>query len=172
MSYEPPEALPPSKSRANDSPLADLNHPQLKQPETIDINIIRDARVATESWISALGPIEHWPRIFREKYDEACCDTVAVSTQVAIDTFLGKVVQHIDNGKQILKGFEQCNLVRNPLTKSQVDGDFLLAGDILTTLHRGIALLEARLELLAPSGAHLHDLHSTIRQHESFVDLV
>ena len=123
-----------------------------------------------ENWTSTLGPVEDWPRVFRDKYDEACCDTAAPSTQTAIDVFLGQVEEHVRVGKSILAGIEKCSLVRLPLSQS-IEGDRLLAGDLMATLHRGIAILEARLEIHAPSGPLGSDLHSNIRRYPGSEDL-
>ena len=54
-------------------------------------------------------------------------------------------------GKDILGGLEKCAAVK--LLQFQCDeGDRLLAGDLMRTLHCSDTLLEARLELHAPSG--------------------
>jgi hypothetical protein len=140
-------------------------HKQLSPTDTCYIDILCRVRLATESWTTNLGPVEDWPRVFREKYDEACCDTTTSTTQVAIDIFLGQVGAHVQMGKSILTGLEECSLARQ-------EGDQLLARDIMTTLHRGIAILEARLELLAPSGPNFSSLQSDIRRHREFDDLV
>lgn len=166
LSREPPPILPGTANvvlRAPDDPALPT--------DTSGIDILRKVRQAMESWTSALGPVEDWPRIFREKYDEACCDTTASSTQAAIDLLLRQVGDHVRIGKSILAGIQECSLVKLPLSQS-VEGDRLLAGDIVATLHRGIAILEARLEIHAPSGPHVSDLHSTIRRHREFTDLL
>src|ERR1700683_4784206 len=97
--------------------------------DTSGIDKIRQVRSAMENWTSTLGPVEDWPRVFREQYDEACLDTTTKTKQDAIDTFLGQV-------------------------EELAEADWLLAGDLMRTLHRGVAVLEARLEIHAPSGPH------------------
>lgn len=159
-SYHPPLRL---------AVLPDLPSSNQASPTDISsIDRLRQVRLAMENWTSNLGPVEDWPRVFREKYDEACCDTSASTTQVAIDVFLGQVGEHVKIGKSILAGIA---LVQLPLSKS-MEGDRLLAGDMMATLHRGIAILEARLEIHAPAGAHVSILHSSIRRHHEFEDLV
>jgi hypothetical protein len=136
--------------------------------DTSGIDLIRNVRSALEKWTSTLGPIDDWPRIFREQYDEACINTDARSTQASIDLFLQQVGEHVRVGKDIIVGLEGCSAVT--LSRSQVaEGDRLLAGDLMRTLHRGVALLEARLELHAPSGPHVSPLHSSIRRHKEFI---
>jgi hypothetical protein len=117
-----------------------------------------------ENWTASLGPVEDWPHVFREQYNEACLDTTAPTTQMAINTFLRQVEEHVRSGKNIIAGLESCTAVK--LSRShRVEGDQLLAGDLMKTLHCGVALLEARLELHAPSGAHVSSLHSNIHHH-------
>lgn len=130
--------------------------------DTSGIDMIRRIRSAMENWTSALGPVEDWPRVFREQYDEACVNTTAPTTQAAIDGFLGQVGEHVRIGKDIIAQLESCQCQR-------AEADWLLAGDLMRTLHCGVALLEARLEIHAPSGAHLSPLHSSICRHEEFV---
>ena len=138
--------------------------------DTTGIDMIHRVRGAMENWTAALGPVEDWPRVFREQYDEACINTTAPTTQVAINVFLGQVEEHVRVGKDIIAGLEGCTAVK--LTHSQsAEGDRLLAGDLMRTLHRGVALLEARLELHAPSGPHTSPLQSNIRRHEEFLSL-
>ena len=136
--------------------------------DTSGIDMIRQVRSAVEKWTSDLGPVEDWPRIFRELYDEACLDTSSRTTQESIDVFLRQVGEHVRNGKEILSGLERCAVVSLPRAQC-AEGDRLLAGDLMRTLHRGVALLEARLELHAPSGAQPSPLHSNICRHVEFV---
>ena len=70
------------------------------------IELIQKVHSALEQWVSALGPINNWPRIFCEKYDEACIDTTAQTTQDTIDIFLGQVGEHVRIGKDIIAGLE------------------------------------------------------------------
>jgi hypothetical protein len=131
------------------------------------INTIRHIRSTIEKWTSSLGPVENWPCVFREQYNEACLDTDAPTTQTAIDNFLQQVEEHVRIGKDILGGLEKCAVVKLPRTQCD-EGDRLLAGDLMRTLHRSVALLEARLELHAPSGPQESALQSNIRRHEEF----
>jgi hypothetical protein len=121
-----------------------------------------------ETWTSALGPVEEWPRVFQEQYDEACTNTTASTTQAAINIFLGQVGEHVRVGKDIIVRLESFMMVKFPQSQ-YAEGDCLLAGDLLRTLHRGVAVLEVRLEIHAPSGAHPSPLHSNMRRHEEFV---
>jgi hypothetical protein len=132
------------------------------------IDLIRNVRTALANWTAALGPVEDWPRVFREQYDEACVNTTAPTTQAAIDIFLGQVGEHVRVGKDIIVGLERFAAFEHPQVQSAT-ADGLLVGDMLRTLHRGVAVLEARLELYAPSGAHVSPLQSAIRRHEEFI---
>lgn len=132
------------------------------------IDLIRRVRSALDNWTSTLGPIEDWPRAFRDGYDKACMDTDAPTTQVAIDIFLGQVQEHVRIGKDIIGGLERCAALRFTPFES-IKADQLLAGDLMRMLHRGVALLEARLELYAPTGANPSPLHSSLRRHEEFI---
>lgn len=159
MSIQPPVSYdevdldfdPPSQS--NDSNNID---------SATDISIVCNARLAVSNWTSALGPVEEWPKIFREKYNEACCSTVAHTTQESIDLFLKQVVEHVRVGRSILKGVEECRSVKYPFSAGR-NGDYLLAGDLMATL--------PRLEIHAPSGPHISDLHSSIRRHYDPLDM-
>jgi hypothetical protein len=95
-------------------------------------------------------------------------DTDAPTTQVAIDIFLGQVQEHVRIGKDIIGGLERCAALRFTPFES-IKADQLLAGDLMRMLHRGVALLEARLELYAPTGANPSPLHSSLRRHEEFI---
>jgi hypothetical protein len=98
--------------------------------DTSGIDLIRRVRSALEQWVSALGPIEDWPRIFREKYDEACVDTAARTTQDAIDIFLGEVGEHVWIGKDIIAGLERCAVLTLPQPQGG-EADRLLVGDMM-----------------------------------------
>jgi hypothetical protein len=88
--------------------------------------------------------------------------------QAAIDIFLRQVGNHVRIRKDIIVELESCTAVN--LSQSQsVEGDRLLAGDLMRMLHCGVTILEARLEIHAPSGAHTSPLHSNIHCHEEFV---
>ena len=91
------------------------------------IDLIRKICSALEQWISSLGPIEDWPRVFQEKYDEAWMDTAARTTQDAIDVFLGQVGEHVRIGKDIITGLERCTLPQSQGTEA----DWLLVGDMM-----------------------------------------
>src|ERR1700720_1094592 len=80
--------------------------------DTSSIDLIRQVRSALDNWTSMLGPIEDWPRIFRDGYDEACINTDAPTTQAAIDSFLEGVQEHVRIGKDIIVGLEKCAALR------------------------------------------------------------
>ena len=71
-------------------------------------------------------------------------------------------------GKDIIAGLERCSALGLPQVQC-AEADRLLAGDLMRTLHRGVAVFEARLELYAPSRAHVSPLQSTICRHEEFL---
>lgn len=175
--------LPSAHGKENHSPPIPVS-PSIKEPRrpispapevtnvrttSRDIAIIREVRVAVAQWTKHLGPVDDWGRVFRKHYDEACCDTTSQSTQDSIDVFLRGVMDHVKMGRSILKSIEDCQVVRDPLVGGDA-GDRLLAGDVISTLHRGIAILEARLEIHAPSGPCMTDLHSNIRRYQETLD--
>ena len=133
-------------------------------PEADDITIIHNARLAIFNWTSSLGPIEEWPKVFGEKYDIACCNMAASSMQAIINEFLKGVIGHVGVGKNILKAIEGCKVVMNPIS-SRNRGDHLLASDLMTTLHCGITILKAHLNIHAPVSPLASHLHSEIRHH-------
>lgn len=109
------------------------------------------------------GPVEDWGRQFRAAYG-----TVRASQDAqAVDRFLENVSCHVRTGKAILAEFMNSSVIEPPANHS-VRGDFLLAGDLLGILHRGIAILEARLDIVAPAGPLPSQQHSDIRRHMEF----
>lgn len=109
-----------------------------------------------------------WGRKFREGYDLACADeTTGRSSQDAIDMFLERVEEHVEVGRKMLARLMNSSIVQPPETH-EAWGDFLLVNDLLTVLHRGIAVLEVRLDICAPEGAQPSALLSTARRHKGF----
>lgn len=118
-------------------------------------------------WLNALGPLEDWSRIFRTQYDEACLDTSFENTQMAVDNFLHKVRNHVDYRKSLLDRLGPATMVQKQWSREGA-ADWLLSDDIMSTLHRGIAVLEARLDIYAPVGPLPSELQSDIRRHKGF----
>lgn len=85
------------------------------------------------------------------------------NTQAAVDAFLQRVISHVEVGKAILSGLIKSPVVQPP-PSHEAWGDFLLVGDMLTTLYQGIAVLEVRLEIHAPEGIFPSELHSNVRR--------
>lgn len=101
-----------------------------------------------ENWTLALGPVEDWPCIFHEQYDKVYINTTSMM-QVAINTFLVQVEEHVKIRKHIIAGLESCTAVK--LHQPQgAEADRLLTRDLMRTLCRGVAVLKARLEILDP----------------------
>ena len=98
--------------------------------DTSGINLIREVHSALEQWISALGPIDDWPCVFQEKYDQACLDTAAQTTQDAIDIFLRQVGDHVQIGKDIITGLDKCAALTLPKAQG-AEADRLLVGDMM-----------------------------------------
>ena len=78
------------------------------------IDMIRQVHSTLENWTTALGPVEYWPCVFHEQYDEACINTTAPTTQVAIDIFLGQVGEHVRVRKDIIASLERCAALKLP----------------------------------------------------------
>lgn len=113
-----------------------------------------------------------WGRKFREGYDLACADeTTGRSSQDAIDQFLEKVEDHAEVGREMLVRLTESSIVRPPATH-EAWADFLLVNDLLAIVHRGIAVLEARLDICAPVGAQPSPFHSSMRRHEGFEGMI
>ena len=129
------------------------------------IDLVRDVRVDMEGWLKALGPLEDWSHIFRERYEEACLNTSFKNTQMSINSFLGQVKNHVDYGKSLLDCLGPTNNTQGQW--SQVGAaDWLLTNDIMSTLHCGVVILEARLDIHAPSGPLPSELQSDICRHK------
>lgn len=94
-----------------------------------------------------MGPVDDWGHAISEKYNDVCHDIASQSAWDSINTFLEGVVDHIGLGKKRLKMVEGCWAVKDPFTNGIDEGDKLLAGDAIHTLHQGIAILEARLDI-------------------------
>jgi hypothetical protein len=104
--------------------------------DTSGINLFREVRSALEQWISALGPIDNWPRVFREKYDEVCLDMAAQTTKDTINIFLRQVGDHVWIVKDITTGLDRCAALTLPKAQG-AEADWLLAGDMMQTVHCG-----------------------------------
>ena len=122
---------------------------------------LRTARLAIEKWIQPLGPVSGWAQKFREGYNIAC--QAGGNTQEDVDKFLGTVQEHVNIGWGILgKPGESPIICPQPSMDAWVD--WLIAGDMLGTLHQGIAILEAHLDILAPHCPIPSDSTSKTRQ--------
>lgn len=148
----------PSKDFTHDEEEKHIN-------ETIQsgIRTLRRVRIMTNSWVAGLGPVEEWARIFQEQYDAACERQTARTTQEEVDEFLKGVEAHVQNGKNILLTLTSSPVICPPRSH-EAWGDFLAAGELMTILHRGIALLEVRLDILAPRTPFLSQGDSHIRR--------
>lgn len=130
--------------------------------------VIREVRQGVQEWTKNLGPVEGWGRKFREGYDLACADeTTGRSTQDAIDVYLEMVNDHADVGRKLLARLMNSSVVRPPRTH-EAWGDYLVVSDVLAVIHRGVAVLEARLDICAPEGPQPSNIHSNMRRHQGF----
>jgi len=127
------------------------------------IQTLREVRMATNQWVSSLGPLESWPRVFQEHYDAACLGIAGHSTQEKVDAFLETVERHVGTGRLILKRLRESPIVSLPPSHEAL-GDFLGAGHLMETLYRGIAILEVRLDIFAPCGPSPLEGESSIRK--------
>ena len=109
----------------------------------LNISIICKAHLTVPNWTSLLGPVDDWPKVFHDKYNEVCYETSSQTTQDSIDVFLRQVIEHVWVGKSILKAVEECPSIKFPFS-SHNKADILLAGDLMHTLHQVIAILEAQ----------------------------
>lgn len=91
------------------------------------------------------------------------------NTQDVIDEYLAGVQEHVRNGKKILELLDMAPILCIPKSESEM-GNRLFVGDVLATVHRGVAILEALLDIHAPQGAIPSALHSAIRQWKGFED--
>jgi hypothetical protein len=123
------------------------------------IQTLRDVRVAINGWVSILGPVEEWPAAFHFYYEVAR----GKNTVQAVDEFLESVERHADRGRDILKRLRESPVV-SPPPSHEAWGDFLAAGDLMETLYRGIAILEARLDIFAPRGPLASGRESNVRK--------
>jgi hypothetical protein len=133
------------------------------------IQTLRKVRIATDSWVSALAPLDDWPRIFQEQYDAACERHTERTTQEEVDAFLEGVERHVNFGRLILRQLRESPVV-SPPPSHEAWGDFLAAGDLMETLYRGIAILEVRLDIFAPRGPSSIQGESGIRKWKGLVD--
>jgi hypothetical protein len=133
------------------------------------IQVLQNVRVMTEQWASGLGPVEEWPRIFQEQYDAACERQSGRATQEEVDKFLKSVEKHVNDGKTILRELRKSPVVRPPLSH-EAWGNYLVAGDLMDMLYRGIITLELCLDIVAPRGPHPSDADSSIRRWKGLVE--
>lgn len=112
--------------------------------------------------------MDGWGKKFREGYDMACTDdTIGRGPQDTIDVYLETVEEHTEVGRKMLAHLMRSSIVWPPETH-EVWGDFLLVNDLLGVLHRGIAVLEVRLDICAPGAAQQSGSLSTTRNHGGF----
>ena len=130
---------------------------------------MRTARLAIENWVKPLGPVSGWAQKFRECYDTACQSDG--NTQEEVDRFLASVQEHINNGRWILSELYKSPAIR-PQASTDAWADWLIAGDMLGTLHQGIAILETHLDILAPRCPVPSDATSSSRQWVGFANLL
>jgi hypothetical protein len=126
-------------------------------------------RLAIEQWTQPLGPVSSWAKKFRECYDNAC--QTDGNTQEGVDQFLASVQEHINIGRQILGELSKSPIIR-PQASADAWADWLIAGDLLGTLHQGIAILEAHLDIIAPHCPIPSDSTSGVRQWTGFLSLL
>jgi hypothetical protein len=119
------------------------------------------ARLAIEKWIQPLGPVSGWAQKFRDSYDIAC--QAGGNTQEEEDQFLRTVQEHVNIGWGILGKLGESPIIR-PQPSMDTWADWLIAGNMLGTLHQGIAILEAHLDILAPRCPIPSDSTSKMRQ--------
>jgi len=101
---------------------------------TIRIQTLRDIWVATDHWVSSLGPLDGWPCVFQQHYDAACQRNTDRTTQEEVDTFLESVERHVDAGRLILRKLRELPAVSLP-PSHEAWGDFLGVGDLMETLY-------------------------------------
>jgi hypothetical protein len=130
---------------------------------------LRTARLAIKKWTQPLGPVGGWAKRFRQEYDIAC--QADGDTQEAVDRFAASVQEHMDIGRQILGELYKSPIIRPPAS-TDAWADWLIAGDMLGTLHQGIAVLGAYLDILAPQCPIPSNSTSGVRQWEGISSLL
>ena len=149
--------------------------PSTNETQTISNDVVagwtmlRTTRLAIEQWILPLGPVSSWAKKFRECYDMAC--QTDGNTQEEVDRFLASVQEHVSIGRRILGEFSKSPII-HPQVSTDAWADWLIAGDMLSTLHQGIAILEAHLDIIAPHCPIPSDSTSGIRQWAGFASLL
>ena len=93
------------------------------------------------------------------------------TTQDAIYVYLENIEEHADTGRKMLVRLMRSSIVQ-PLKAHAAWADFLVVSDMLIVLHRGVAVLEARLDICAPQGVENSELLSTIHRHRRFEALM
>jgi hypothetical protein len=79
--------------------------------------------------------------------------------------------EHISIGRQILEELSKSPII-HPQVSTDAWGDWLIAGYMLSTLHQGIAILKAHLDIIASHCPIPSDFTSGIRQWAGFVSLL
>jgi hypothetical protein len=96
-------------------------------------------------WTEEWGPVTHWPRKFKQIYDEA-----AERGDDAVAEFLGDVNTHVDWGRYILLQLRKVSFGRLPQEGGYVAYVDLWnqSYELMACLHEGIAILEVRLDIM------------------------
>ena len=174
------EPSPPDFSHTNGETA--IRKPNTTEPTAVSTNIetptsealagwaaLRTTCLAIEKWTQHLGPISGWAQKFRQSYDLAC--QVGGDTQEDIDQFLQSVQEHVDIGRGILEKLCESPIIC-PQPSMDAWTDWLIARDMLGTLHQGIAILEAHLDISAPRCPIQSDLTLKTRQWVGFDSLI
>lgn len=133
------------------------------------LQVLRKVRVLTEAWVTNVGPMGEWPRLFQQGFDAACETHGERTTQQCVDEYLEGVRKHALEGRLIIHTLRASPVVRPP-PSHEAWGDFLAAGDMLEILYRGVSMLEVRLDILAPQGPVSSSGDSNIRRWKSLGD--
>ena len=131
--------------------------------------VLRTMCLAVDQWIQPLGPVDSWAKKFQECYDTAC--QTDGNTQDEVDQFLASMQEHINIGRRILEELSKSPII-HPQASTDAWADWLIAGNLLGTLHRGIAILKAHLDIIATHCPIPSDSTSGIRQWAGFASLL
>jgi hypothetical protein len=89
-------------------------------------------------WTKFRGPVKEWPQVFCVEFEEA-------RGNVTVDNFAKEWRSQSSVGKALVKDLQGLVSVRLPKDEGAVRDIFRQAFDLLSTLHEGIAMIDAHL---------------------------
>lgn len=140
-------------------------------PPTSPALTFSQIHIATNEWVSKIGPIDSWPRRFQQELDKfrEAVEVPLYMRRDGLERFLRDVEDTVEEGRGLLKRLRRTPQTLGPLSL-ETWGGFIAIGDLMDTLYSGVHLLEARLDILSPRAPWAAEGDSGFRRYSNFLD--